>query len=125
MLSAQAKGFLAKYVSSAELLDILMLLHREPEGVWTPESVSARVFTVPQAAERRLDELLAHRLIKARADHPGAFTVDTSDPELSAAMAAVRESYDASRAEVIGAVFDRNADPLQTFSDAFRLRGGS
>jgi hypothetical protein len=125
MVSAEVRDFLAKYASSAEWLDILMLMHREPEAVWTAESVSNRVFTVPQAAERRLQELVESGLAKERADLPGAYALDDQHPAIKTVLPAVRAAYDASRADVIGAVFNLRADPLQSFSNAFRLRGDS
>jgi hypothetical protein len=125
MISAEVREFLAKYANSAELLDILMLLHREPDAVWTAESVSNRVFTVPQAAERRLEELVGHGLAKPRTDVPGAYILDAQHPAFKTVIPAVRAAYEASRAEVIGIVFNLRADPLQSFSNAFRLRGDS
>ena len=125
MISPPVREFLAKYVSSAELLDILMLLYREQEPVWTPASVSNRVFTVPQAAERRLEELEAQGLVMRRPGHADAFCVDPTHPEVKATLPALREIYETNRAEVIGTVFKMRTDPLQSFSNAFRLRGDS
>ena len=125
MLSTRVKEFLAKYVSSAELLDILMLMHREPDQVWTAESVSNRVFTVPQAAERRLEELEAVGLVRKNPDAPGTFVINDSNDAVKTSLADVRAAYEANRVEVVGAVFTMRADPLQSFSDAFRLRGDS
>lgn len=125
MISSDVRNFLAKYVDSAELLDILMLLHREPDHIWTADSVSNRVFTVPQAAERRLEELEARRLVVQRSDKPGAYELQRADPEIQRSLAAVREAYDANRAALIGVVFSMKSDPVQSFSNAFRLRGDS
>lgn len=125
MISSEVRTFLAKYVDSAELLDILMLLHREPDQVWTADSVSNRVFTVPQAAERRLEELEARRLVVQRSDVPGAYELKTGAAEIERALVAVRHSYDANRAALISVVFSMKSDPVQSFSDAFRLRGDS
>jgi hypothetical protein len=125
MISSEARAFLAKYIDSAELLDILMLLYREPEGIWTAEVVSNRVFTVPQAAEKRLEELQARGLAKTNPDHPGAFRLAVDDPKVAKGMTELRQAYETSRADVIGLVFSIKADPLQSFSNAFKLRGDS
>lgn len=125
MISPEVRSFLAKYVDSAELLDILMLMHREPDGNWTAESLSNKVFTVPQAAQKRLDELAVRGLVAERAGRPGSYVLQQSDPQLVRALAGVRAAYDESRANVINAVFSMKADPLKSFSDAFKLRGES
>lgn len=125
MISSEVRNFLTKYVDSAELLDILMLLFREPDQEWTPESVSNRVFTVPQAAERRLEELKERGLLAERTDRPGAYQIAVSDPGVTNALNEVRQAYEASRAELITFVFSLKADPVQSFSNAFRLRSDS
>jgi hypothetical protein len=125
MVSAPVRKFLEQYVDSAELLDILMLLFREQGETWTPEQVSNRVFTVPQAAEKRLDELKARGLVIERQDNPEAYAVNTRDPALLAVMTDLHEAYVKSRADVINFVFSIKADPLKSFSDAFKLRGNS
>lgn len=124
MISSEVRGFLAKYVDSAELLDILMLMHREPDGNWTADSLSNKVFTVPQAAQKRLDELAARGLVAERPEQRGVYMLQ-SDPQVTRALAALRAAYDESRANVINAVFSMKADPLKSFSDAFKLRGES
>ena len=125
MVSASVRKFLEEYVDSAELLDILMLLFGEPEETWTPTQVSNRVFTVPQAAEKRLEELKDRGLVVERQDNPGAYAVDNRDPALNAVMTELREAYIKSRADVINIVFSIKADPLKSFSNAFKLRGNS
>ena len=123
MISAAVHQFLADYVDSAELLDILMLLYSEPNEAWTPEKVSNRVFTVPQAAERRLEELKERGLAAEPAGKPGAYTLQSGDPQTTAVLAELRDAYKASRANVINAVFSMRSDPLKSFSNAFKLRG--
>lgn len=125
MISASVSQFLSEYIDSAELLDILMLLHAQPTEVWTSENVSNRVFTVPQAAERRLEELESRGLVVEAAGQKGAYTLKTSDPKLNAVLTELRTAYVASRADVITAVFNMKADPLKSFSNAFKLRGDS
>lgn len=125
MVSTPVRKFLEQYVDSAELLDILMLLFREQGETWTPEQVSNRVFTVPQAAEKRLEELKARGLVIERQDNPDAYAVNTRDPALLGVMTDLHEAYVKSRADVINIVFSIKADPLKSFSDAFKLRGNS
>jgi hypothetical protein len=125
MISKAAHEFLAKYVDSAELLDILMLLYGNADAVWTPESVSNRVFTVPQAAERRLEELKARGIVTDDPARPGAYKVDLNDQEVRDILPELLNVYRTNRADVINIVFRIKADPVKSFSNAFKLRGES
>ena len=125
MISPEVQTFLAENIDSAELLDVLMLIHRNPDERWTPEAVSNRVFTVPQAARDRLQQLVASGLIVESTESPGSFLLGVKDERDAAALNALRAAYDESRAEVINVVFSMKADPLKSFSNAFKLRGDS
>jgi hypothetical protein len=125
MISAAAHQFLAKYIDSAELLDILMLLYGNEGAVWTPESVSNRVFTVPQAAERRLEELKARGIVSDDPARPGSYKLDLSDQQVRDVLPELLDAYRTNRADVINIVFRMKADPVKSFSNAFKLRGES
>lgn len=122
MISREVREFLTQYISSAESLDVLMLLHREPAQLWTAESVSNRVFTVPQSAERRLEELKARGLVTESAEQSGSYALAKTDAAVSAVLSAVRAEYEKNRAEIMQIVFTNKADPIQSFSNAFKLR---
>lgn len=124
-IPAEVRNFIAKYIDSAELLDVLMLLHREPGGEWSPTTVSSRVFSVPQAAQRRLEELTARGLAANDPNHPDRYVLSIDDADTQRAVDALRGLYDKSRADVIGVVFSTKSDPIQSFSNAFKLRGDS
>ena len=123
MIKPDLRNFLAEYIDSAELLDVLMLFLRGGEETWTSESVANRVFSVPQAAEKRLQELVSRGLIAPRTDRPGAFQLQVRDPALNDTLDELKRAYQANRAEVLGLVFKLKANPLQNFADAFKLRG--
>lgn len=125
MISPAVQKFLGEYVDSAELLDILMLLHGERDQVWSPETVSNRVFTVPQAAQRRLEELKTRGLVTEPPGRTGSYKLDLKDAQMAAVLDELRGVYKANRASVITAVFDMKTDPLKSFSNAFKLRGDS
>lgn len=122
MISPQVREFLTDYIDSAELLDVLMLLVREPDKAWTPDTVSNRVFSVPQAAQQRLDELTVRGLVAERADTPGSYALSVRDDKLAETLAEVRQVYERNRADLITFVFSMKADPVKSFSNAFKLR---
>jgi hypothetical protein len=122
MITRAAREFLARCIDSAELLDILMVLASEPDLDWNATTLSSRIFTVPQAAAKRLNELVERDLAKERTDKPGCYRLEITDSATQAAVEDVRASYATSRAEVVGIVLSTRRDPLASFSDAFKLR---
>ena len=114
--------FVADNIQSAEQLDILLLLHRSPERVWTAREVSEAVFTVPTSATMRLEELVEAGLLTTKGGADPAYEFSPSSPTLRGQVDALAEAYRDDRVGVIQLVFRKPADPLKSFSDAFRLR---
>lgn len=54
-----AQSFIAEYISTAEQLDVLLLLHSERARDFTAAEASQRIYTVPSAATLRMEELIA------------------------------------------------------------------
>jgi hypothetical protein len=121
-LSSGARFFVSEYIESAELLDVLMLLFRDPGRTWTAQQVSDAVFTVPAAAALRLDELHAHGLAQLVSASPPEYRLHIADTQTRAFVQELNDAYRANRAEVVSLVFEFNADPLKSFANAFRLR---
>ena len=119
----EVQRFIAENIDAAEQLDILLLLYRNPDRSYTALEVSQAVFTVASAATLRLEGLVARGLLSS---------TGTADPEYRFAPrseALARDAdrlaavYQANRVGVIQLLFSRPPDPLQTFADAFRLKG--
>jgi hypothetical protein len=121
-LSAGARFFVSEYIESAELLDVLMLLYRDPGQVWTAERVSEAIFTVPGSAALRLEELSGRGLATLVSASPPEYRFSVDEADLRSYVQEVSEAYRKNRAEMISLVFEFNADPLKSFANAFRLR---
>lgn len=122
MLNRAAQEFLSNYIDSAEQIDVVMLMFRDPQAVWTADALSAAVFSVPQSIQRRLDELKQRGLVVERADQPDAYALRIDDAEQRAGLESLYAEYQRSRADVINAVFEMKRDPLKSFSNAFKFR---
>jgi len=122
MLSSAARFFVSEYIESAEMLDVLMLMHREPDRKWTATEVSEAVFTVPASATQRLAGLAFRGLVITTDDAPPRYVLSIPDDELRTTIRELDTAYRKNRAGVIGLVFENNADPLQSFTNAFRMR---
>lgn len=122
-IPADVQRFIADHIDAAEQLDVLLLLHRQPEKAFDCEAVAAAVYTVAPAAEKRLEALEAHGLLAADRSGPRpTWRYQPRDAALARTVDAVAEAYRRSRVDVINLVYSRPADPLRSFADAFKLR---
>jgi len=113
--------FIARYIDSAEQLDLLLLLHRDPERAWASSAAAEAVYSVPASSERRLHALAEQGLAERGAG--GAYAYAPRDPELADTVERLAQAYRSNRAGVITAVFERQtADPVRSFADAFKFK---
>ncbi|CAN5729898.1 hypothetical protein BH23GEM6_BH23GEM6_21640 [soil metagenome] len=123
-LSPEVRRFLAERIDSAEQLDILLLLAKQAERDWTALEVSQAIYTVPASATMRLESLVSAGFVTSSGESdPGYRYAPESDP-IRQQIAALAEAYRSDRVSVIKFIFAKPADPVQSFADAFRLRGG-
>lgn len=122
MLPPSVEAFLRAHVDSLERLEVLLLLHAEPERAFSPEDVHARLGLGVIVAGRVLAELEAQGLARSRAGGGASLSDD------AAAVAATQELalvYARRRLEVINSIVARSLDRIRDFADAFRLKKGS
>ena len=119
----EVQRFIAENIDAAEQLDILLLLYRSPERSYTALEVSQAVFTVASAATLRLEGLVARGLLSSSGEADPAYRYKPATEELAKRADQLAAVYHANRVGVIQLIFARPPDPLQTFADAFRLKG--
>ncbi len=118
----EVRRLIAERIASAEMLEILLLLEREPERGWTADEVSRQVFTVPAAAIGSLEGLVAQGLVASDGAANPVYRYAPAGDGLRSQVSALAAAYRASRVAVIQLVFAKPADPLRSFADAFRVR---
>lgn len=117
-----AQGFLSEFIGSAEQLEVLLLLHSEPDRDFTAAEVSQRVYTVPAAALLRLEELVAAGLASSdRAPDP-RYRFAPASAALAARVEALAAAYRDDRVAVVRLIYATPQDPVRSLADAFRLR---
>jgi hypothetical protein len=116
------RAFIAQNIESAELLETLLLVHSAPGREWTPEDVARSIYSVPAAAIRRLEQLVALRLAASTGTADAAYRYAPGTPELAEQVDALAAAYRANRVAVINLVYAPPPDPLRSFADAFKLR---
>ena len=123
MVSPEVQRFVAEHIDSAEQLEILLLLQRSPEKQWTALDVSQAIYTVPASATLRLEALTAQGFIASSGGADPQYSYHPKSEVLRTQIEALSAAYRADRVSVIKLIFSRPPDPLQSFADAFRLRG--
>lgn len=115
--------FIRDHIDSVELIEVLLLLKRNPGREWTAQQVSERLYTSPRSAANRLDALRASRLVSVREDGSQAYhRFQPADGALLRTVDDLEKVYGERRTTVINMVFSRPDEKIRTFADAFRIR---
>jgi hypothetical protein len=117
-----ARSFISEYITTAEQLDVLLLLHSEPSRDFTAAEVSQRIYTVPSSATARLEELITLGLAQSDLEADPRYQYAPATPALGGRVDALAAAYRVDRAGVIRLIFAQPTTPAQAFADAFRLR---
>jgi hypothetical protein len=120
----EVQRFINEHIDAAEQLEILLLLHRSPERQWTATDVSQAIYTVPASATMRLESLVATGFAASGGGADPRYWYDPKDDTLRQQVDVLAEAYRTDRVAVIKLIFAQPPDPLQSFADAFKLRGG-
>jgi hypothetical protein len=123
--SPEVARFIAEHIDSAEQLEILLLLQRDPDKQWTALDVSQAIYTVPASATMRLESLVAGGFVVSTGGADPRYRYSPGTEQLRAQVEMLAAAYRADRVSVIKLIFSRPPDPVQSFADAFRLRKGS
>jgi hypothetical protein len=120
--SPDVRRFVAESIESAEQLEILLLLQREPERQWAVGEVSQAVYTVPASAIMRLEALVAGGFASTTGGSDPRYQFEPRTEELRRQVDALAAAYAKDRVALIKLIFAKPPDPLQSFADAFRFR---
>jgi hypothetical protein len=120
--ASEARRFLSEHISSAEQLEVLLLLHSEPGRDFNAAEVSGRVFTVPASALLRLEELTAAGLLTSDGAANPRYRYAPGKPELARGVDALAAAYRADRVGIIRHIYEMPRDPVRSLANAFRLR---
>ena len=115
-------AFIAEYIDSIVQLELLLLLQRRPEEIWTPEAVARELRVDPRWTMTELSRLTARGLVSTSGAEPPEYRYAPGTPELQRSIADLIELYGKSRVSVINLIYSRPGDAIRSFADAFRLR---
>lgn len=116
----EVRRFVLQCIDSVEQLEVLLLLHRSPAVVWSPEAVATTLYSNPDSIARRLAGLHARGLLSVT--EASSYRYLPKTPELAATVTLLADTYRQRRVAVITVIASKPMENVRAFSDAFRLR---
>ena len=113
------KRFIAAHITSVEQLEILLLLRGDPAVEWDPRDVSNELYSQPESALRRLDDLTARGLLVCAGNR---FRYAPANAGLAKAVEELADTYARRRVRVITQIFAGPDEAAESFSAAFRFK---
>lgn len=114
--------FISSNVRSVEQLEILRVLSEDRQREWSPVELASAVQAAPDATGVHIAELHARGLIAAL---PGGSCRHGPEPAHVAILERVLDVYRERPVSMIRVMYERVADPLKSFADAFVVKKDS
>jgi hypothetical protein len=122
-ISEDLRAFLKGRLTSADQIEIVLLLLADPSRSWTASEVSGRLAMAPESAAMRLFLLASQGLILFEPSGVPRYRYAGGDDQTDRLLRELAASYEADREDVLRVIDARNgADPVQLFADAFKLK---
>ena len=128
-LPQPVRQLIAERIDSVVQLEVLLLLARHPDQAFTPHGVSQTLRIDANWAAGELATLRGRGLAgvgaptAAESGSEPAFRYAPANGELDAAVQELGRAYADRRVAVVSFIFSKPLDKIQTFADAFRIRG--
>jgi hypothetical protein len=101
----EVNEFIEEHIHSAEQLSVLLLLHSSPNKLWTADAVAAQLRTSKYAAQMRLRDLAARRIVEATSD--GFYRYSPASEDTARRVAALSSACDDHLPTIINLIFSR------------------
>ena len=121
-LPASVRQLLSRHIKSVEQLEVLLLLRSNSQRAWTASQVYDVVRSSQCSIQARLQTFVTEGFVAEDKGPPQTFRFAPKDQNLQSAVDQTAAAYQTSRVRVIEAIFAPEADPVQSFADAFKLR---
>lgn len=116
------RQLLARHIRSVEQLEVLLLLHGEPNRSWSAADVYAVIRSSESSIAQRLEAFTTQGFLAQEKGPPQTYRFAPQADDLRAGVEATAAAYRTWRIRVVEAIFAPPSDPVQSFADAFKLR---
>src|SRR5688572_14471551 len=114
-LSRELQKFIARSIESVEKLEILLLLSKSPDKVWSVREVFQTIQSNLGSVAQKLKDLSTDGLVSRETEDCFRFAPKT--PELATLVAELDRMYEEKRIRVIQTIFSDPTNELRSFSD--------
>jgi hypothetical protein len=112
--------FIGRHIQSVEQLEILCLLAENPAHGWTVPDVFRRIQSSEKSVASWLKKFTQDGF--GVEEPEGVFRFAPATAELSSGVAMLVKGYRERRVTVVEMIYQKPADPIHHFADAFRIR---
>ena len=116
------RALIDRHLISMDYVEVLLRLRREEERAWRPQEIAIELKIDVKTAEQALHDLEAAGLASGQ---DGAYRYAPREERERRAVDGLAVMYNERPVTLVRALYDRPAQALRSFSDAFRLRGSS
>ena len=120
MTEDEVLAFVSGTVASLWALELLLLIHRQPERGWQIGELVRELRASTQVVRQALGTLAARGLVAP--DDAGLFCYRPASPQLESFVLEAGKLYAAKPLAVINAIAAAPNEKLRIFADAFRLK---
>jgi len=118
----ELKQFLALHIESLAQLETLLVFQRDPERQWIAHELARELYITADMCRGICADLVNRRLI-VPGDSLDRYRYAPADPSVDKLVGQLAQFYRERRVAVITAIYSGPVNKVQTFADAFRLRG--
>ncbi|HET7437075.1 MAG TPA: hypothetical protein VFN10_20360 [Thermoanaerobaculia bacterium] len=122
VISESLNAFLQQRRSSAEQIDIVLLLRADAARSWTAPEVAAALDMPPESAAMRLFLIASTGLVTFEASGIPRYRYAPADAQTEALLDELASVYPAHRNTIAAMLGGAPADPIRSFADAFKLK---
>jgi hypothetical protein len=122
-VSKRVRGFLEQRLTSLDQIDVVMLLRKDRERLWTAPEVAAALGTAPEPAAMRLFLLASAGLLALEATGVPKYRYGSVDVETESILDELADILKQDRHAIAAITGGSPAlDPVRSFADAFKLK---
>ena len=119
----ELKAFVSQFCDSIALIDVLLLLHKQPDRDWTAEEIRAELRSSLHSVELQLRKIVTMELAATKSGPPQTYRFEASSPTTHAIVTELSRQYSSHRSSIISLIYEKDRDSdINAFTDGFRFR---
>jgi hypothetical protein len=119
-IPTDVRALIDRHLISMDYVEVLLRLRRDADRAWRALEIAMELRIDAKAAEQALHDLAAAGLARSEG---GSYTYAPRGESERKAVDGLATMYNERPVTLVRALYDRPAQALRSFSDAFRIRG--